>query len=62
MALNALNKSNDEVIYIEKEEFKIMLLGVENLDFNVSFIEFKISVGVLQGGVFYMVKYISKQN
>lgn len=42
MALNALYKSNDEVIYIEKEEFKIMLLGVENQDFNFSFIEFKI--------------------
>ena len=28
----------------------------------IPFIEFKISVGVLQGGVFYMVKYISKQN
>ena len=42
MALNALNKSNDEVIYIEKEEFKIILLGVENQDFNFSFIEFKI--------------------
>lgn len=42
MALNALNKSNDEVIYLEKEEFKIRLLGAENQDFNFSFIEFKI--------------------
>lgn len=42
MALNALSKSNDEVIYLEKEEFKIMFFGAENQDFKFSFIEFKI--------------------
>ena len=41
MALNALSKSNDEVIYLEKEEFK-MFFGAENQDFKFSFIEFKI--------------------
>lgn len=42
MALDALSKSNDEVIYLEKEKFKIMFLGAENQDFNFSFIEVKI--------------------
>ena len=42
MALNALSKSKNEVIYLEKEEFKIMFFGAENQDFKFSFIEFKI--------------------
>lgn len=37
MALDALSKSNDEVIYLEKEKFKIMFLGAENQDFNLIF-------------------------
>ena len=39
MALNALSKSKDEVIYLEKEEFKIMFFGAENQDFKFSFID-----------------------